>query len=83
MYVENTPSNVLKLGSGVPQGSVLGPLLYFLYVLSLSLANLNARYFTFGDDTVLLYNSDNFNQWTDAINTDFQKYNDWLLEFSL
>ena len=51
-------SSKIRLNNcGVPQGSVLGPLLYTLFVLSLRLSGLHAEYYTFADDTVLVYKS--------------------------
>ncbi|CAH1970325.1 unnamed protein product, partial [Acanthoscelides obtectus] len=64
---------------GVPQGSVLGPLLYSLYVLSLHCANLNCDYFTFADDNVLLYSGDSKVSLETVINNDLDVYYKWLL----
>lgn len=83
VYVSDKYSSVSRVGSGVPQGSVLGPLLYSVYVLSLRLARLDTRYFTFADDTVLLYSNENIQYLTHIINTDLKKYYNWLLKNNL
>lgn len=68
---------------GVPQGSVLGPLLYSLYVLNLKLANLRARYFTFADDTVLVYTGTDEITLANLINNDLKNYLKWLFSNKL
>lgn len=76
--IGETNSEWLSSNCGVPQGSVLGPLLYSLYVLSLKGANLNARYFTFADDTVLLYKGTSEQALQDEVNSDLTLYCKWL-----
>nr|CAH7713322.1 unnamed protein product [Callosobruchus chinensis] len=76
--LDNVASEIKSNSYGVPQGSVLGPLLYSLYVLSLKNVKLKARYFTFADDTVLVYTGINENELCMEINSDLQKYVDWL-----
>lgn len=72
-------SGFLSNSCGVPQGSVLGPLLYSLYVLNLRCANLKARYFTFADDTVLVYTGLNEQRLAHKVNADLGVYTHWLL----
>lgn len=48
-------SEPLRMKKGVPQGSVLGPLLYILYIQNLSTCNLYGHYAVYADDTILLY----------------------------
>lgn len=68
---------------GVPQGSVLGPLLYTLFVLSLRLAGLQSEYYTFADDTVLIYKSKNSTDLENIVNSDLKQYYIWLLQNNL
>lgn len=72
-------SEVLINNYGVPQGSVLGPLFYALYVLSLKSAKLRARYFTFADDTAQIYIGDNEQELVKIINDDLNLYYKWLI----
>ena len=43
---------------GVPQGSVLGPLIFLIFVNDLNIAIKNSETFHFADDTCLLNNKD-------------------------
>ena len=53
--LNSADSAMLFNAAGVPQGSVLGPLLYTLHVLSLKNIKLSCKYFSFADDTVLVF----------------------------
>ncbi len=54
--IENSKSSVFQLRYGVPQGSVLGPLLFILYTTPLStvISNSSANHHLYADDTQLL-----------------------------
>lgn len=76
--MNNVSSDVLRSECGVPQGSVLGPILYSLYVLNLRCANIKARYYTYADDTALVYTADNEEILQNLVNDDLQRYTNWL-----
>ena len=53
VYVNDSTSNELEVKCSVPQGSILGPTLFWLYVNDLSkISEFNVRWFA--DDTVLI-----------------------------
>lgn len=63
---------------GVPQGSVLGPTLYLLYVNNMQFAGLKAEYKIFADDTLLIYEDKNEKELESIVNSDLVKYMKWV-----
>lgn len=74
-----------NLKGGVPQGSVLGPLLFLLYINDIA-DNTQSFSRLFADDTSLLYSSTNINEIEFRVNSDLSKiYNwskEWLVDFN-
>lgn len=63
---------------GVPQGSVLGPLLFLLYINDLNSACNDTTMFLFADDTVLLYSAENSMSLQSMIVQSLSKVARWL-----
>lgn len=65
-------SNLLGITLGVPQGSILGPLLFLLYINDLPSCNL-LKNSLFADDTMLFDSHEDLSLLTSRINVEFQK----------
>lgn len=64
----------------MPQGSVLGPLLFLLYINDLCSSNFSNMITSYADDTVLLYLNENFANLISDINFGLKKVNNWFFK---
>ena len=83
-------SDVVNLSTGVPQGSILGPLLFIIYMNDIHAATSNFRAILYADDTNLVsplcsfsssnsLNSNNLSEVTTGINKELSFVQEWLL----
>ena len=75
---DNAQSNTLSINCGVPQGSILGPLLFLVYINDLALVSEKMFSILFADDTNSFLSGTNLRVLADTINKELIKFNTWL-----
>ena len=66
------------MSNGVPRGSVLGPLLFLLYINDLNQAIQHCKVHHFADDTNLLYTNNSIKKLNKILNKDLKNLTNWL-----
>ena len=76
-------SEFLDIESGVPQGSVLGPFLFLIYINDIFKLNLSGSLFAFADDIAIVYEAWSVSKLTEKINGDLTLLKKWFTEHKL
>ena len=78
VYINGYESGIAAIDCGVPQGSVLGPLLFLLYVNDLNQAIKFCKVHHFADDTNLFCLSNSIQKLKKLVNADLKHLLNWL-----
>ena len=72
-----------RIYTAVPQGSIIGPLLFLIHFNDASRMLKHAKVITYADDTVIFTSSSDFNSIENHLNDDVQSLATWFCENEL
>ena len=84
MQLDNVKSSSHAVICGIPQGSILGPLLFNIYINDITEASTKFDFIMYADDTTLTSTLENFGKISDVaglereVNEEMSKIYDWL-----
>ncbi|XP_024116978.1 uncharacterized protein LOC112138628 [Oryzias melastigma] len=71
-------SEAKGISCGVPQGSILGPLLFNIYINDIFNVSKLLKLILFADDTNIFYSTDNQRELINVLNTELIKIKSWM-----
>ena len=79
-YFKNINSDLQEIRTGIPQGSILGPLFFSIYINDLINSSNIFNYLMYADDTTFYFNLEDVDSvnMSDNINIHLEKINVWL-----
>ena len=83
MCINGEMSETRTIDLGVPQGSILGPLLFNVYINSLSTAITKSELILYGDDPVLVVAASTSRELMNALRHDFNEISKWYISNKL
>ena len=81
--IENITSNAGNLSCGVPQGSILGPLLFLIYVNDMPGAINFSELFLYADDSCIVFQDKSVKIIENKLLEDFSNLCDWFVDNKL
>lgn len=78
--VNGVCSDRINIKHGVPQGTVLGPVLFLVYINDLCQGNFKGHLTSFADDTALCYVEGNWEDVLKSLNSDLKMLKWWFLK---
>ena len=76
--VNGVKSKTMTIECGVPQGSILGPLLFLVYINDLATISTSMEMIMFADDSNFFATGENIEELTEKINLEINNITDWL-----
>ena len=78
VYINNVNSDKLNLRHGVPQGSILGPLLFVVYINDIPQINSLAKFILYADDANIIITADSFEEIQSKIEILLENLQSWV-----
>ena len=78
MDIHDTKSEFLNVICGVPQGSILGPKLFIIFINDICNISKIIQFILFADDTNIFCSDDDLTKLETKINQELSKLNDWF-----
>ena len=79
VFINGESSHIRNITSGVPQGSVLGPLLFLIYINDLPNISKVLNFYLFADDTNIFYEAETPEKLESVINKELKHLHTWLI----
>ena len=83
VVVNGNESYLSDVGCGVPQGSILGPLLFLIYMNDICASSQKLEFILYADDTSVFLSDNNIDNLILNFNDELLKLNSWLISNKL
>lgn len=77
VVINTYTSTTMEINSGIPQGSILGPLLFNLYINDITTIDDSVKFIVYADDSSLFFTSSNTNELVSRCNHVLSKLHEW------